>query len=484
MLNSHRTRSATACVLSAPLLAGPLLLTLLLLAGGLQAAGCAQTHPIRVDGVASEWRPGVALTGDGEWVYVRFSPEGERYTLQAGSGPTRVLLDTDNSAATGEVFTAGETSLGAEFEIVLSPRRGDGSAGNGTSVRDLRGGEPSEIGHAGAGFHFAPTYASGAYELRLSREKLGLTGAGPVTCAVVHGDWSEAFSGALPEMTGAVRPSPAVPSKALGHLRVQSWNVLWASPVKNPEPFGRIIKGLRPDVLLFQEWSDTDDDAMNEWFATHAEIPNRRWQSVTQPSMGVAVVTTLPIVRRLDEEIGLPGERAVRFVGAVVMTGKGPVLVGSMHLKCCGSYGSDEDLRRQREAQAISAFISGVIDRVGVRTVIIGGDLNLVGSRPPLDTLAAGLDVDGTDLAIADPGVLGDNAVYTWRDDPSSFSPGRLDYVLVGEAQAKIERAFVFDTSLADPGSLGELGMEAGDSGATDHLAVVVDIEVCPDGCD
>jgi len=479
MLNRHRIGSvaAAACLaLLAPLL--------------LWGPGCAQTGDIRVDGHTGDWARGVGLTGDSEWVYLRFAPEGEPYTLQAGDGATRVLLDTDSSAETGMPFTDSEVSLNVDLEIELNPTRADGSSGGGASVRthtsaDPEGAPGREIGHAGAGFHFAPTYASGEYELRLSRAGLGLSGAGTVTAAVRHGDWSEVFSGVLGEMSpDAVETRPSVPSKALGSLRVQSWNVLWASPVENPEPFGRIIRGLRPDVLLLQEWSDTDDEAMNAWFEAHAAIPNRRWQSVTRPSMGVAVVTSLPIVRRLDEEIGLPGERAVRFVGAVVMTGKGPVLVGSMHLKCCGSYGSDEDLRRVREAEAISAFVAGVIDRMGVRTVVLGGDLNLVGSRPPLDTLAAGLDIDGTDLAIADPGVLGDGAVYTWRDEQSSFSPGRLDYVLVGDAQARIERAFVFDTSLADAGSLGALGMEPGDSAATDHLAVVVDVEVCPGGCE
>lgn len=444
----------------------------------LSVGACARTGGVRVDGATGEWGRDVSLTGDGEWMYLRFAPEGERYTLQAGGEPTRVLLDTDGSAQTGVPFTEGEVSLGAEFEIVLSPTRADGTPGGGTSVRDLRGGEPTEIGHDGAGFHFAPTYASGEYEMRLSREKLGLVGEGNVVCAVEHAGGTQVFSGALPAMMASESPRPAVPTKALGDVRVQSWNVERGAPESNPEPFGRVLVGLAADVVLIQEWWEADDAALNAWFGEHAGIPNRRWQAVARSEHGVAVVTSLPILRRLDEEVMIPGERGVRFVGAVVETGRGPVLVGSMHLKCCGSYGSDEDLRRVREAEAISAYVSGVIDRMGVKTVILGGDLNLVGSRPPLDTLAAGLDTDGTDLTIADPGVLGDNAVYTWRDGPSSFSPGRLDYVLVGNAQARIERAFILDTSLVDPASLTAGGMRAGDSAATDHLAVVVDVRV------
>lgn len=470
MLSIHRIGSAAAAV-----------------GFSLFVLGCARTGPVRVDGLTGEWARGVELTGDGDWVYLRFSPGGEPYTLQAGSGPTRVLLDTDSSVETGMAFTDGEVTLGVDVEIELSPVRADGSAGSGTSVRTHTSADPAgapgqEIGHAGAGFHFAPTYASGEYELRVSREKLGLTGAAHVTAAVRHGDWTEVFSGTIGPMTatadGATGAGAAVPTKTLGDLRVQSWNVERGGPVGNPGPFGRVIRGLVADVVLLQEWWDGDDETINAWFGEHAAVPNRRWQAVAKPEAGVAVVTSLPILRRLDEPVGIPGERDVRFVGAVVMTGKGPVLVGSMHLKCCGSYGSEEDLRRVREAEAIRAFVSGVIDRMGVRTVILGGDLNLVGSRPPLDTLAAGLDVDGTDLAIADPGVLGDRAVYTWRDDGMGFSPGRLDWVLVGDAQATIRRAFVLDTSLADPEALAGLGIEAGDSAATDHLAVVVDVVV------
>ena len=38
--------------------------------------------------------------------------------------------------------------------------------------------------------------------------------------------------------------------------------------------------------------------------------------------------------------------------------------------------------------------------------LVIGGDINLVGSRRPLDVLGSKLDVDGTDLEIVTPLVL------------------------------------------------------------------------------
>src|SRR5207248_2624641 len=109
---------------------------------------------------------------------------------------------------------------------------------------------------------------------------------------------------------------------------------------------------------------------------------------------------------------------------------------------------SGEDLTRMAEARAINAsFMSagGAMDHGAMR--ILAGDLNLVGSRPPLDLLRQGLDVDGSDLTVARPMVLGDTTLLTWRDPPTGYAPGRLDYVTYSKSNAQVLNAFVLDTS-------------------------------------
>ena len=110
---------------------------------------------------------------------------------------------------------------------------------------------------------------------------------------------------------------------------------------------------------------------------------------------------------------------------------------------------------------------------------MIGGDLNIVGSRTPLFTLVRRLDVDGSDLAPVDAERLGERTLTTWRNPNDVFTPGRLDYLLVSDAVVSTSNAFVFATEDLDEGTLAELGLEPGLSLAlSDHLPVVADLYV------
>src|SRR5205814_4949203 len=145
--------------------------------------------------------------------------------------------------------------------------------------------------------------------------------------------------------------------------------------------------------------------------------------------------------------------------------------------KCCGTAGGPEDQRRLAEAQAINAAMKTAMPQVNTPMRVLGGDLNLVGAAGPLGALAAGLDTDGSDMAVVQPMVLGDPSLITWVDPKSEFPPGRLDYLLVSDASAQVVNAFVLDTSKLSAKSLARVGMDRGDTAASDHLPVVVDIK-------
>ena len=106
---------------------------------------------------------------------------------------------------------------------------------------------------------------------------------------------------------------------------------------------------------------------------------------------------------------------------------------------------------------------------------VVGGDLNLVGSREPLGILASRLDGDGGALEIADAPVLGDAAAYTWTQAWSRFSPGRLDWLLHGR-DVRTVRAFVLDAHRLDDATLAAAGVERGDTSVSDHLPLVLDL--------
>jgi hypothetical protein len=101
--------------------------------------------------------------------------------------------------------------------------------------------------------------------------------------------------------------------------------------------------------------------------------------------------------------------------------------------------------------------------------------MNLVGSRPPLDILRAGLDADASELDVVQAWPLGDDAMYTWSDDSTPFTPGRLDYVVYSDSNSKHTNAFVFNTHRLSDESLARMGMARDDSSCSDHMPVVVD---------
>jgi endonuclease/exonuclease/phosphatase family metal-dependent hydrolase len=118
--------------------------------------------------------------------------------------------------------------------------------------------------------------------------------------------------------------------------------------------------------------------------------------------------------------------------------------------------------------------VRGTLGR-DIDAAIIGGDLNLVGTRGPLEILRDGLGSDGSDFAPASTGVIGDTAIYTWRDDRSYFGPGRLDWFVTGESTTV--QAFALDTRLIDADRLAMWGLYPDDSAVSDHLPVVVDLK-------
>ena len=281
-----------------------------------------------------------------------------------------------------------------------------------------------------------------------------------------------------------------------GTVRVVSYNVLHSAPQERPAPFARLFRALDPDAVFLQEWDEADAAEIQEWFATN--VPGHEWRARKSAGRGVAVVARQAMKRygpfRLP--VGEEAERVfpcfyfgpwVGFVAATIQTPLGPLLCGCIHFTACGDPGSPEDWRRTYEAVAINAVVGGAItpsphwrQALGLGSpppmLILGGDLNLVGSQQPLSALRAGLDLDGSSLSVAEPQVLRTSETYTWRDPTTPFGPGRLDWLVYSAATVRVRQAFVLDTSRLAPAALVGHDLLAGDTGHSDHLPVVLDI--------
>ncbi|MDX2148102.1 MAG: endonuclease/exonuclease/phosphatase family protein [Planctomycetota bacterium] len=444
---------------------------------------------VTLDGTIEEWPSESAVLADEHFLYTRLRVKDETFTLQSADETTAIWLDADADANTGKRVRLSPTTpeLGVDLEVQFSPLDAETKRpGRGTAIFALdNSGARSPVARSRHDdLAFAPTYAANWYEIRLSRHIVslpqafpgaGLRSRGGVRGAAVLLDsqgalagWSEPFAATLPPRSEVPLTLEAtLPSASRGQIRVISYNVERSKPVETPAPFQAVFQALKPDAILVQEWNSTPEE-LQSWFT--ALVPNNTgWHVVVGPS-GVAVVSRFPL-QTIDT-----GTR-VRVAAAIADTEFGPVGLASLHLKCCGSKDSPEDQRRLDEARSVNAALAKAWNDAGVVTRFVGGDLNLVGSRPPLDALRSSLAAPGTidpDLRVAEPMVLGDRAMFTWADVPNEFTPGRLDYILY--SGGRVEQTFVLDLSRLSTDSLASMGFSQADLKSSDHLPVVVDL--------
>jgi endonuclease/exonuclease/phosphatase family metal-dependent hydrolase len=448
--------------------------------------------PISIDGDLGEWPAERSAVADSDFFYFRVGIGEPEATLQASMEPLTVLVDVDGNARTGLKSTesAAATGLGADLIVQFSPVDAQRAGpGRGVKVFEVdRQGVKRELPKTQATITFGPTHSSEWFEVRLSRGTFTKASTGRVMSVLRDGSgavlgWSEPESFAIPPGNASPALKDAeLPAKPEGALRIVSYNVLLGAPMKTPAPYARVLEALDPDVVLVQEWNEVAAEQLEAWF--NATVPlsdGGRWHALTTEGRGVAVVSRLPVEALGPSRLVVEGDtrntNAVRFAGGLIQTPIGGLAVGSVHLKSRGSKGSPEDQRRMAEAEIINSTWQDALAGAGeVPIRVIGGDMNLVGSQPPLLALASGLDADGSELAIATPRVLGDGSAYTWCDPKTDFCAGRLDYFIYSDATVQAINEFSLDTTRLTEATLATMGLDRSDSKASDHLPLVIDL--------
>ncbi|MGI9627423.1 MAG: hypothetical protein ACR2QM_11355, partial [Longimicrobiales bacterium] len=459
--------------------------------------------------------------------FVHFLLELSRsVNAQAMRGSIEVLIDGDGSASTGAEVDGLD---GVDAVVVLSrPATGrDASVGSGVGVRMAEGGSLGPVQSAGAvGLVIAPTHSSRWFELRLRR---GVELGGQVRLADSGGT---GLRGAVRYVDGGTRAEPIGPfdhqiapspveanppfSKELltapvGTYRVVAWNVSDDFFKQKRERFQRILNALQPQVVLLDEvYDEITPDELDEFFAPVGSAPGRVWEwslaegggrQRTVVASGAYPVSPDPLLRRIDydpselsawaESIGgsdaalakasLESEAGLSAMGAWVEVDGVSILHVPLDFESRGYDGSPEDQLRVLQARTLNRRIHDVVASREDVGLVIGGDLNLVGSDRPLWALADGLGFRGDGLGVAHPLNAVERSLTTWRStgNADAFSPGRLDFVLYRHNQLSVVRAFVFDSGQLDDQTLAELGVLSDDSWeASEHLPIVVDFQV------
>jgi len=450
---------------------------------------------IILDGELNDWYGQTGLRADSDELFICFDSYDESQAIQAADFTTRIRIDADANPTTGmrQMYSAGVESMmlsqGVDLTIDISPA--------GKEFDKLRGGSSTrlhtdhatkQVNHSEVGFYFLPTHNAARYEARLDRSTIpALQHDGPMSVVIEHiaigGEIlkTQSFTTTLPHYAPSKPINDPIAPNPTNGVRVMSTNVLFSSPLKNPEPFVRVTDALDPDVILYQEWFRTTDTEVQAWFDEN--LGDDWTQSIIAADSGIAIASRLPLIEGGIEIISEPGARRSRSIAVAVLdasknnsTEPLPLIVVSLHLKCCGGAGSDADIKRIAQARLINKIIGELREKYPNAGVVIGGDFNLVGTRDPLEIMAAGLGADKQDLVPVPTTVLGTQSMLTWTDADSPYTPGRLDWFLIDDHAWTPIRSWSLDTARLSDEVLKDSGLKREDSRATDHLPIVVDL--------
>jgi endonuclease/exonuclease/phosphatase family metal-dependent hydrolase len=422
-------------------------------------------------------------TADGSTLHLwlELSPaKGPLLNLQAMDYRLLLVLDADGNTKSGEQCH-GLSGTDAILSMPGPDRKDPNKPGMGAALLGPTGEkfqaawvESGTQPAWSAGIATAPATSGRAFEFSIGRRKNFLSGPSANLKWMVL----DAEGGVIDETPASTIPlpkfAPAKPTFAKKSdfargtdvdFRLVNWNVEWGNLLDEREPAGTLLAALDPDAILLQEMmTDQDEDEIVAML--EEAMPDADGWEVQVGKDGGRIRCAVAI--RSNRAASLPGLSAVatnRSAAAAIRTKSGPVVLIATHLKCCGRDGSKEDTKRITEAEDLRDAIT---KRLGKSNrVVLAGDLNLVGSRTPLDRLEeSGL----TTIEMRQP----DGATMaTWDNESSSFLPGRLDYVLHSR-QLTPKMAVVFDTQDVDPSWLPHSLRRQ----ASDHLPLVVDFKV------
>lgn len=392
-----------------------------------------------------------------------------------------IYIDADNNSATGKAILG----IGAEIEFIFGQRRG----------YTYSGGSTSNISHIDIGMVSSPTVSSDKFEFAISRNgSANLSLFSGNTIKVIFENAASAGD-LLPNETGGVEyiltdsafisPSYSIAKLNSTDLRLMSFNVrrddLFNSGKK--EYFGRLISAVSPDIIGFQEiYSHSSQETANlinefipaEWF--HAKLSNDNICLSRYPIKSSYAIdgNAAFVIDISDSSV----QREMLFISA--------------HPPCC-----DNNDQRQSEIDHIMAFVRDAKNGTGQLAlkdkspIVIVGDMNLVGYARQQYTLYSGdilnessfgedftPDWDGTFLDDAIPTTTGTPFTFTWYSENSSFSPGRLDYIVYSGSVLEMNNSFSLFTPMMPPDSLIMYNLTPDDSKfASDHTPVVADFQ-------
>ena len=465
-------------------------------------------HPITIDGLFDDWAEvdisysdsqgdgadadfaDIKITYDNDFLFIYFNVHDGEYLMQDWN-EFHLYIDADNDTTTGYYINGIE----AELDWLFGDRSGSYYIMDG--IIDIYQNDLT--------LRMAPTITNHEFEICISRNSNVLTMDG--TQVLVEGKVILTDTGQnadqIPDENGGISfsigedyivpPSPITFDKRdETDIRLVTHNV-WNSSLLDPNYevyFQRIYQALDPDIVALQEMYENTNQLhslFNDWF------PDEQWYVSSQFRDNI-IISKYPV---LEEDYFTSSERTmVALLNTEDELGSDLIIFNS-HLACCNNdesrqYDADEFVSNWRDWREND---NGPFTLTEGTPFVYVGDFNLVGYRQQLTTFTEGdiedentfgddynLDWDNTSIADLFSRHSHIRMGYTWRRDNSSFSPGKLDYVLYTDSVLDTSKHFVFNTLTMDSASLAEYGLEAMDSyNSSDHSPRVLDIKIPAD---
>lgn len=462
---------------------------------------------ILVDGIFDEWDDYpityVDATGDGGFSGIDFGQlqiynddEFVFFLLETGTeinlqdlNDISIYLDTDDNTNTGFSING----IGAELVYTF---------GNRTGVF-YDSGNSSVIFHNDISLVSAPTVTSDRFEIAIRRDIIisGIPVFQSDHLSIVFKD--DTSSGDLiPSANEEVEytfstenlepfPDYSIPKSHESDLRIISYNVLANGLFDQGRipSFTRIFQAIQPDIIGFQEIYDySSTQVANQMESILPSPTGQQWYHAKE-GPDCHAISRYPILKSAL----IPGYNQSAGNGAFLIDVPGietDLLLIVAHPPCCGNNSG-----RQIEVDLMMEFLreakegNGPIPLEADAPIVILGDMNLVGDHRQLETLLSGdiydessygsdfnPDWDGNDLLDSHPYTTDLPFSYTWYSDGSSFSPGRLDFIIYSGSNLLLQNSYSLFTPSMPQDSLNAFNLFADDVlVASDHLPILAD---------
>ena len=462
-------------------------------------------HPICIDGLFNDWGnvpvayqdidndhvdadySTLKITYDSEFLFIYINFHENEYLMQNWND-FHLYIDSDNDQSTGNLIRG----VGADLIWSFGGRSG----------KQYINGQESTVYQNDLTLRIAPTVTSSEFEIAIAR------GSSPLTVnnqqimtqgKIVFSELEDGTGDFIPDELGGVSfsigedfiigPEPITIERLNeSDLRVVSYNTLNEGILDSDrqDHFKRILQTIDPDIIALQEHSDWDEihDIIQSWF------PQEQWYA-SWTYRDLVILSRFQIIH--DANIISSERTMAALLDTEDELGKN-LLIFNSHLSCC-----DNDEGRQEQVDEFSSVWrnwvqngNGPFELEYGTPFIHLGDFNYVGYNQQVETIKTGDIINENDFGVDFLPDWDSTAIidlfsrqthkrmgYTWRNDGSSFNPGKLDYIFYSDASIDTGKHYILNTLAIDQTDLDNYNLQLDDTQeASDHLPLVFDIIV------